>query len=563
MFASLPFPLAQRGSWLLLGAMLLSAMLLGACAAPVPRPTPPPPASAPTTTTTTAQNAATPAPQTAPRDHADPPVRAPAASPDAALTERIAAFINQPRFRHASWGIRVVDLNSGALRYAHNARKLFVPASNTKLYTAALALATLGPEARFTTRVVTRAPRRGPVLAGNLVLRGGGDPALGDRGVAPASVGWADAFAAAVARQGITTIGGDLVADLSYFHGAAYGHGWEANDLAARYAPPVTALSADGNLIAIEVERGPHGCCQVDVWPQSLNDFVVNLTAPRHGQTGQALVIARRPGERRIRIAGSLPQGRQHVRYVQAAPSPPRHALAKLRRALAARGIHVNGRLRIVRWPATVSGSRQQQRVLASISSPPLRLLVHEMLKHSNNLIAQTLLLQVGVHQARAGHCRDRKRPPVTTEAWGLCAMRAMLRRSGIGTAAATFSEGSGLSRHDLVTPTATTRLLRWVRQQDFAGIFMAALPVAGVDGTLEYRLGQLPPGSRIRAKTGTLSHVYALSGYATDVHGQRLAFSIMLNRYQRPRDAMGRATGPSPDDDLDRVARMIVATPR
>jgi D-alanyl-D-alanine carboxypeptidase/D-alanyl-D-alanine-endopeptidase (penicillin-binding protein 4) len=122
------------------------------------------------------------------------------------------------------------------------------------------------------------------------------------------------------------------------------------------------------------------------------------------------------------------------------------------------------------------------------------------------------------------------------------------------------FNEGSGLSREDLVTPAATVKLLAWIARQPFANVLRSALPVAGIDGTLQYRMRDNAATDNVQAKTGTLSHVYTLSGFVTDAAGERLAFSVMLNRYLRPTDELGRNLQPSPQSDLDAIATMLAS---
>jgi D-alanyl-D-alanine carboxypeptidase/D-alanyl-D-alanine-endopeptidase (penicillin-binding protein 4) len=136
--------------------------------------------------------------------------------------------------------------------------------------------------------------------------------------------------------------------------------------------------------------------------------------------------------------------------------------------------------------------------------------------------------------------------------------MRAFLAGIGIGKGEAAFGDGAGLSRHDLVTPSATVKLLAWITRQPFANVLRDALPVAGIDGTLEYRMRDGAAAGNVRAKTGTLSHVYTLSGFVTDAAGERLLFSLMLNRYLRPTDELGRNVQPSPQSDLDAIATML-----
>ena len=153
---------------------------------------------------------------------------APAAVAHASLAASIDAIVAQPRYAAADWGIAVVALDSGRTLYAHQAGKLFQPASTAKLFTAALTLATLPADYRIPTRVLSAATSRHGQLDGPLLLYGMGDPSLGSPGANP---DWADALATQLAARGIHTIRGDLIADTSYFAGPRIGSGWEAGDL--------------------------------------------------------------------------------------------------------------------------------------------------------------------------------------------------------------------------------------------------------------------------------------------------------------------------------------------
>ena len=532
-------------------AAILPVLWLGACAAPpavrVISVEPPPAQTLPVAS----PSAATVAPVTT-----APSVTESTTPSTASLSSRIDALINQSRFRHATWGIDVVDLASGQSRYTHRAQEFFTPASNTKLFTAALALHTFGGDARFhTTLYTTAASRAGGVLDGDLILHGGGDPALGDARVQAGNVDWARHLADGLAELGITRVEGDLIADDTYFQGHGYGSGWEVDDLQASYAARASALSHAGNVIRVEVRRQGQACCRVSLQPRHLPLRVLNLTS---ATAGEPLDVGRAPGSDTIHVRGNLPAGATERQIRLAAPDPARAAAYQLAEALSQRGIQLAGRVRTVHWPET-SAVTPRARVLARMASPPLRELLRHMLKHSDNLYAQVLLQDVGVETRRRGSCPDRSTAPASSEDWGLCAMRAMLGRIGIADQAH-FTEGSGLSRQDLVTPAATTSLLMWAGRQPFATDFRAALPVAGIDGTLQRRLkGTLADGN-LSAKTGTLTHVYALSGYVADANGKPLAFSIYLNNYRRPRDSLGRALPPSPHIDIDAVAEEIAA---
>ena len=504
------------------------AALLGGCAGAPPKSGPTAAQAAPSAPTTVTTNAS-----------------------QSLLANNIDMLLAQPRFAHASWGIDVISLDSGKTLYARNADTLFLPASNAKLYTATLALETLDADASFSTTLyaTTASPIDG-ALAGDLILYGRGDPSLGQADVSP---DWADRFAQALAEHGVRRVRGDLVADDTYFSGPLIGDGWEALDLQEDYSAQAGALGAQDGVAHAHVARNGARCCVVTIDPPQSGLRVINLTG-----NAAPLDLYRPPGSDVLYASGSLPANVPQKSYTLSVPDAALFAANLLRDALTRRGIALSGNVRAAHWPERDSALANAPLEIASISSPPLSQLIRHMLKHSDNRYAQMLLQQVGVQTARGGMCADRKEPPQTSADWGLCAMRSFLSRIGIGNREATFNEGSGLSRQDLVTPAATVKLLAWFARQPFANVLRDALPVAGVDGTLKSRMLGTSAAGNLQAKTGTLTHAYALSGYVTDARGEHLAFSLMLNRYQRPIDAMGNAIPPSPQDDLDAVAEMI-----
>ncbi|HET7593477.1 MAG TPA: D-alanyl-D-alanine carboxypeptidase/D-alanyl-D-alanine-endopeptidase [Rhodanobacteraceae bacterium] len=517
-----------------LGFALAAAMLLAGCAsAPPPKPTP----------------AAHPAPITRPASPV-PNAASPRYAPSS-LADGIDAYVSQPRFAHAQWGIEVASLDTGRTLYRRNADSLFLPASNAKLYTAALALQTLGPDARFTTALyATAAPRAEGTIAGDLILHGGGDPSLGDPEVSP---DWADRLATALANRGVRRVRGDLVADDTWFAGPLHGGGWEAADLQASYGAQSGALGTQDNVVHVKAAREGTRCCTVAIDPPDSGMRVVNLTG------GPALLdLYRPPGTDTLYASGSLRADTPRATFTVAAPDGALLAANQLRDALAQHGIALDGKVRVLHWPETDAALASQPTAIAGITSPPLSQLLVHMLKHSDNRYAQMLLQQVGVRTAQAGACADRIEPPQTSADWGLCAMRAFLARIGVDEGEVTLGDGAGLSRHDLVTPAATVKLLGWIMRQPFANVLRNALPVAGIDGTLKYRMRDDYATDNVQAKTGTLSHVYTLSGFVTDAAGERLVFSLMLNRYVRPTDEFGRNIQPSPQSDLDAIATML-----
>ncbi len=477
-----------------------------------------------------------------------------------ALAQRIRAFLEQPRFKDAMWGVDVEDLRNGRTLYAHNARKLFILASNTKLFTASLALAKLGPNYRMDTSLyATARPSGDGVLRGDLLLYGRGDPSLGRRIEGYSSADWAQRLAEALVTQGIRSIHGNLIVDDTYFQGPPITPGWEAEDLQSAFAPSPTALNVQGNVFHLTVSRHGHRCCKVTATPAAAGIHIINLTRQDADNGGNGLGIYRPPGTHRVYVYDHLRAGIRNRKFLLSVPDPALMAGKLLRAAIVSKGIRLHGTVRAVHWPETDPLlSNPHLRRVARITSPPLRILVHHMLKQSDNLYAQLLLLQVGVQTAQTGLCSDRPRRPVNSNEWGLCAMRAFLRHIGIPASEANFDEGSGLSRKDVVAPAAMVSLLDWVRKQPFATVFDKALPVAGVDGTLQWRMRGSAAMDNLHAKTGTLAYAYTLAGYVTDASGRTLAFSLMLNNYLRHMDSQGIPVDPRPTQDLDALADML-----
>lgn len=475
-------------------------------------------------------------------------------TPPATLAQAIDAYIARPQFARADFGIAVRSLDTGKTLYRHRADHLFVPASNAKLFTAGLALAKLGSATRIATSLYATASRvdaHGDLRA-DLILYGRGDPSLG---LPDATPDWADTLATALAQRGVKRIRGNLIADATYFSGAPIGVGWEAGDLQTWYAPIPSALSVAGNVMRVRVSRDARTCCTLTVSPRAADVTVSNHTT---ATSTEPFGLYRPVGSTTLYALGQLPARTRTHDYVLAMPDPARTAGNVLREALARQGIALTGRVEVLRWPAANPAlARTGTREIAHVDSPALATLVDRMLKASDNLFAQALLLQVGVAAAQQHDCATATAPD-SSAAWGLCALHGLLLKAGIPSDAVLLAEGSGLARQDLVTPDAIVRWLAWTQTQPWGADLRSALPLAGVDGTLAHRFRNDIASDNLQAKTGTLSHDYTLAGFVTDARGRHLVFAIMLNRYPRWEIARADPDAPSPKQALDDIALLI-----
>ena len=464
------------------------------------------------------------------------------------LAAQIDAYIGQPRFAAASWGIAVVSLDSGHTLYAHRADQLLQPASTAKLFTAGLSLATFGTDYRIPTRLLSSGRTHDGRLNGPLILYGMGDPTLGTAD----SIAWADQLAGQLAASGIRMVHGNLIVDDSYFTGPTFGAGWEAGDLQSSFAVPSSALSVHENIVDITVNPGGGaglpaslGFTPIDAQPHVSGQIITTL--PR---TTSDINLYRAPGSDTLHAFGNVPAQAPPQQFKLAMTDPALQAGRELRRALQLRGIRVTGQLQALHWPQDDTGLLAHARTVGEIWSPPLLEILKRGLKRSQNLYLQNLLLNVGAHEQATTSA-----PPAgftSTESYGIRALQAWLPQIGIAPSTSLIAEGTGLSRRDLVTPDALVRLLGYLAAQPYGDALRDALPIAGVDGTLLGRMRDTAAENNVHAKTGSMTYVHCLAGYVTTAAGERLAFAVMLDNYEPPTDA------PRASSDLDAIAVLL-----
>jgi D-alanyl-D-alanine carboxypeptidase/D-alanyl-D-alanine-endopeptidase (penicillin-binding protein 4) len=472
-------------------------------------------------------------------------------APAADLAAQLNALLDRPAFAEAQWGVKVCALDTGAILFARNPDKLLKPASNAKIYTAALALDRLGADFRIETSCyAAAAPDSDGTIHGDLLVYGRGDPSFSSRfndgDYAKALVPLLDA----IARAGVKKIDGDLIGDESFFSGPPYGADWAWDDLENYYGAPASALTLQDNVIDLEFRPGKTlgAACQITTLPDTSFIVFSNFTTT---------VAPNSPDLDRVRLYTPLGGNLTYVWGAMATNSskhtdsvPVNHPalwfVATLKDALAQRGIATTGGVKSVNWidRQTSPANLAQLVKVASVQSRPLSEIVKYTLKPSENLYAQLLLLQVGAH----AHLKA----PHDTEEEGLREMRRFLGDAGIGENSALLEEGSGLSRGCLVTPSASVQLLRFMAHHKAKAAFYDALPIAGVDGTLRNRFAGTAAARNVHAKTGSLEYVDTLSGYMTNKAGTKLVFSIMLNNYHPP------SSGPSGHAAIDAVVKAL-----
>jgi D-alanyl-D-alanine carboxypeptidase/D-alanyl-D-alanine-endopeptidase (penicillin-binding protein 4) len=464
------------------------------------------------------------------------------------LTEELQAVINGPDYKHAHWGILLVDLQSGAVLYEHNAEKLFAPASTTKLYSVAAALDCLGAEYRFHTPIHCRG-EIDPAghLQGDLILVAQGDLSMGGRTDVDGHIAYKDSdhtyangnntaeltspdplagireLARQVASAGIKRIRGEIIIDDRLFD-RAEGSGSGPSRL--------TPILVNDNLIDLVITPGSPGSpAKVDARPETVSfriDALVDTVSPGDGTS----VRVQSAGPGRIIVRGQIAAGQNPLVRVHEVDDAASFARCLLVEALRRQGVIVDASAltsnRNDLLPARDAYPDLPK--VAELVSPPFSESARLILKVSHNLHASTLPLLIAAQHGKR------------TLADGLRLQHEFLARAGVPVSSISFGGGAGGSRADYTTPRATVELLRYMSTRPDFATYEAALPVLGQDGTLATAV---PPDSpargKVSAKTGTLywentmngSFILtskALAGYMTTAKGRRLALAMFVN---------------------------------
>lgn len=449
------------------------------------------------------------------------------------IQQMIAASANLER---GEIGFEFVDAQTGEVVAQQNASRLFTPASNTKLYTTALAFVRLGITYTFKTSVRTSATLApGETVVPDLSFIAGGDPNLSGR-VLPYSplpshndpLTAIAKLADQIAAKGIKQINGNLIADDSRYPYEPYPDGWTFDDGTWSYGAPVSAFSVNDNSVHVTVKGTALGKL-ADVRLDPDFGYFVVLNQVVTDETNQTKVnISRPPGSNELVITGTIGRTAPMAEEDVAVADPALFAAEALKYELEERGVSVRGEAQAVHRDLTTvpnplgaprTATLPEGTELASLESAPLFEVVQVVNKVSENLHAEMLLREVAYATRSVG-----------TLAAGLNERKTFLVEAGIPEKTYVFADGSGLARQGLTSPAATVALLRYMWNRPEKQAWIDSLPIGGVDGTLKNRFKNVDGAERVHAKTGSLAHVAALSGYLQIKSGQWLIFSMMAN---------------------------------
>jgi D-alanyl-D-alanine carboxypeptidase/D-alanyl-D-alanine-endopeptidase (penicillin-binding protein 4) len=445
------------------------------------------------------------------------------------LRPRIDEILYKRVPKEAQFGLRVIQLfgpagdsygPQGKVLYSFQANELFAAASNTKLFATAAALARLGPDYEFKTRIYARGKINNGVLEGDLIILGSGDPNISGRFHKGDALAIPRQWARAIRDSGIKKVTGSIIADDRFFDRISINPHWSRQELTYWYAAPISALSFNDNCLGLTVTPvKPRG-----MWARVLkspNTSYVNIIkTPRVIAKGRAsLELHRRPRTNEVAVIGKIPAKSSPISLWVTVHNPPLYLGTVLKEALGRFGVKVLGRPRLVRKSEQID---YQELTLITEHKSTLAQSIKIANKRSQNFYAEQILKTLGKEVKGEG-------------SWpaGLSAVAHFLAELGMEPGSYRMVDGSGLARGNRFSPMQVTTLLELMAAHPHAKVWKESLSRAGVDGTLRNRLRTPPYEGRVLGKTGTAGGISALSGYVLTTSGHTLAFSFLFNDFE------------------------------
>lgn len=445
----------------------------------------------------------------------------------ASLQQAIHSFSKDPTLRHAGVGISVIDVATNKEIAQFDSERSLVPASSLKVLTTASALAMLGTEYRFRTRLqYTGSIDNNGQLNGDLIIQGAGDPTLGSPtmpdGESMAQV--LDKFSMALQQKGIKKINGHIIGDASYFGTTVNGSSWQWNDLGNYYGAGSWGLNIHDNLYYLRFQQSNRlGTTPriALIEPEIPNLRFTNEVTSASAGSGDNAYIYGAPYTYERFVRGTIPVGSKLFSIKGSIPDPPLFAAQQMATRLQNAGIiSTKGATSDRLLGRPVSDDRQ---TLLTHQSPFLKEIVIRTNIKSVNLYCETLLRSIGKAKGSEG-----------TVSAGIQALQTFWEARGLSFAGVALEDGSGLSAKNIVTAKFMAQLMRKVaRDGKIYPDFRESLPVAGKSGGMSYTLRGTSAAGKVRAKTGTLNRVRSLTGYVETKSGKLLSFSIIVNNYK------------------------------
>lgn len=425
------------------------------------------------------------------------------------------------------WGVKIEYATTGEVIYERNAGKMFMPASNQKMYTTAAALCLLGPQYRYATDFVTNGSLdQNGVLNGDLIIRGSGDPSWSwrfyDKNYDSVMVNFVDSLKI----QGISQINGNIIGDDNIFDDQTLGYGWSWDDETYYYSAQISGLSYSENYIDYTLTPDSVTLGNpviIESHPKTNYMNLRNDLVTVSSDTATEWDYDRERGTNNAWFEGNYRRERGESESTITIHNPTLFTVYVLLERLEEAGISVQGdAIDADDLPDSLNYANTQK--LFTYYSHPMSDIIAKVNRPSQNFIAEMLQKTLGAEFGEEGSSREgRKIQMMLYDSLGMNVENLRLR------------DGSGLSRHNLVSPNTTVSLLEMMWAHPYRSYFMESLPLSGLNGTLRRRMIGTMAEQNVRAKTGTIGYVSSISGYAWTKSGEPIIFSIMANHFTIP----------------------------
>ncbi|MFZ2325137.1 MAG: D-alanyl-D-alanine carboxypeptidase/D-alanyl-D-alanine-endopeptidase [Ignavibacteriaceae bacterium] len=434
-------------------------------------------------------------------------------------------IFNDQSFRNSNWGVVIQSLESGEYFYKRNEDKFFLPASNLKLFTTAAGLLLLGQNYKFATKIWTNGYHSGSTLYGDLIIQGRGDPTISGRFYNNDINFVFDSWIDSLVELGIDKIKGNIIGDDNLFDDIGMGEGWAWDYETDWYAAPSSSISFNDNCIDLLIYYDFHDdSIIVKPRPELRNFVILNNVVPATDGEQTKINVYRERGTNVINIFGKMKKGTDTLVTYSTVRNPTQFTILAFKNRLESRGIRVNGyAIDIDDYDRTLDYNKMS--LMFTGYSNELSEIIKVINKNSQNFFAEQLLKTIGLEINGFGSAEK-----------GIMAIKELFSEIGINPDNIVMVDGSGLSPLNMVTPRQVVELLKYMySNKDIFPYYYNSLPIAGVDGTLGRRMKGTTAEDVVRGKTGFISHVRSLSGYAVTGDNEPVAFSMIANNFNVP----------------------------
>jgi D-alanyl-D-alanine carboxypeptidase/D-alanyl-D-alanine-endopeptidase (penicillin-binding protein 4) len=446
------------------------------------------------------------------------------ANPVKKLQKEILELISQKPFDNAAWGVAIQSLRNDEVLDDINSKKNFIPASNMKIFTTVFALAKLGPDFHYTTRVFLQGRfENDTTFNGNIIIRGMGDPTISGRfngeKVTKTLEDWADSL------KKIKILRGKIIGDDNFFGDDILGVNWEWSEESYWYSAQVSGLCFNDNCVDWFVSPTKIGQpAKIQIRPNTRYLNVINhvVTVASASEATEIQFVRARCtntayAEGKIFVDTGTLAGNVTVE------NPTLYAATVFKETLQSRGIRIDSGAADIDSLRSFSYKPSDSNIvsIASYHSPKMDTLLKVINKKSQNLYAEQIWRTVAAvldSQGTGKHARELE--------------LKFLKEIGVPVESMAITDGSGYARTNLVSPADILTALKFIRKHKYWSTFFESLPIAGVDGTLRHRMVDTPAENNVRAKTGYIDNVRTISGFVKTQDNEELAFSILCNNF-------------------------------